>query len=182
MPFRVAFITYLLDLEVATQFHTLPLLTFAEFNVELPASDALWNADSAATWLRLMISSPQQPLSFFAAVQALLAPYPAPSSQISKILAQIQQLSSFPSVILSRTLSFQQAKVESAMRQYDPFQLCFGEFEGLRATEKRNDDILQRIAEGREMLKRVPGNLRGGRGWYEAMVPTMVSNGHPPPP
>jgi Fungal specific transcription factor domain len=179
LPFRVAFITYLLDLEVATQFHRPPLLTFAEFNVELPASDALWNADSTAMWLRLMTSS----LSFFAAVSALLAPpYPAPSSQISKTLAQIQQLSSFPSVILSRTLSFQQAKVESAMRQYDPFQLCFGEFEGLRGTEQRNNDILQRIAEGREMLKRVPGNLRGGRGWYEAMVPTMVSNGHLPPP
>ncbi|KIM83662.1 hypothetical protein PILCRDRAFT_819307 [Piloderma croceum F 1598] len=180
---RVAFITYLLDLEVATQFHAPPLLTFAEFNVDLPASDALWNADSAATWLRLMTSSPQQSLSFFAAVQALLAPsYPAPSSQVSKTLAQVQQLSSFPSVILSRTLSFQQAKVESAMRQYDPFQSCFGEFESLRGTKQRSDDILQRIAEGREMLKRVPGNLRGGRGWYEAIVPTMVPNGHPPQP
>jgi hypothetical protein len=66
------------------------------------------------------------------------------------------------------------------MRQYDPFQSCFGEFEGLRGTKQRNNDVLQRIAEGREMLKRVPGNLRGGGGWYEAITPTMVPNGHPP--
>lgn len=63
------------------------------------------------------------PVSFLEAVRVLLSPTePAPFDSGGILLAELGRLSSFPLLILSRTLSFLQAKTEEAIKQADPFR------------------------------------------------------------
>lgn len=87
------------------------------------------------------------------------------------ILETLSRLSSFPLVILSRTLSFLQMKTEEAITQVDPFRTLlsgFGIFEG---REEENREVLRRIEKGRETLRRLPGGVKrgGGEGWFEGV-------------
>ncbi|KAM0748180.1 hypothetical protein T439DRAFT_328165 [Meredithblackwellia eburnea MCA 4105] len=172
---RVAFIVYLSDLETATNFETAPLLPFAELGIDLPASDTLWNASSAQDWLNKYLSpSATPPVAFLDAIRALLSPNaPAPFSTDGIILSKLALLSSFPLVILSRTLSFLQMKTEETIKQIDPFRSLLGGIGILDGKDQENHDVLKRIMRGREYLKAIPGGKKrgGGEKWWEGVVP-----------
>lgn len=120
----VCFIVFLCDIEIATRFEISPFLLFSELDVELPSSDTLWNARSAHEWLALIVAPIHPaPISFLEAVQVLLSPSPpAPYDRGFLLLSELSKLSSFPLLILSRSLSFLQAKTEESIRQEDPFK------------------------------------------------------------
>ena len=111
------------------------------------------------------------------AIRALLSPNePFPFSGDGILLDNLSRLSSFPLVILLRTLSFLQLKTEEAIAQIDPFRSLlsgFGIFEG---REQENREVLRRIEKGRGTLKRLPGGAKrgGGEGWFEGVSPAFV--------
>ncbi|ORY79776.1 hypothetical protein BCR35DRAFT_304607 [Leucosporidium creatinivorum] len=180
---RVSFIVFLTDIETATRFETSPFLPFSELALDLPSSDALWNAGSAQEWLNLMVSPLNPtPVSFLEAVRVLLSPTePMPFESGGILLAELGRLSSFPLLILSRTLSFLQAKTEEAIKQADPFRTLLGGFGILEGREQENRDVLARIVRGRETLKRLPGGVKrgGGEKWFEGVVPVDTTSSAP---
>lgn len=102
-----------------------PFFAFSDIDIDLPSSDALWNANSAAEWL-IISTSPTEPapVNFVAATQALMLPYePQPYDRNGMILSELTRLDQFPLIILSRCLSFLQLKTEEALAEIDPFQL-----------------------------------------------------------
>ncbi|ORY79777.1 hypothetical protein BCR35DRAFT_352677 [Leucosporidium creatinivorum] len=174
---RVSFIVFLTDIEMATRFETPPFLSFSELTIDLPSSDTLWNARSGHEWLALIVAPIHPaPISFLEAVQVLLSPTdPAPHDRAALLLSELRKLSSFPLLILSRSLSFLQAKTEEAIRQEDPFKTLFGGIGiALDGREHQIREVLARIIKGRETLRRLPGgvNRGGGERWFEGVVPT----------
>lgn len=102
-----------------------PFFAFSDIDIDLPMSEALWNANSASEWL-LLITSPTEsaPVNFVAATQALMLTYePQPHDKHGTVLSELARLDQFPLVILSRCLSFLQQKTEEALARFDPFQL-----------------------------------------------------------
>ncbi|SCV69566.1 BQ2448_2586 [Microbotryum intermedium] len=175
---RVTFICFLCDLETATSFSCAPLLPFSELDIDLPSRDQLWNAKDAIVW-RDAQQLPAPRVNFLQAIRALIAPTePSPSSRDGHLLADLRHLSSFPLLVLSRTLSFLQHKTEEAMKQVDPFRSLVGGFGLLDGRESENRDVLARIARGRAWLRSLPGGVKrgGGEGWFEDVMPTSAKS------
>lgn len=92
-------------------------------DLDLPASEFAWSAETAYDWhSRHLSCTVHPPKSFLVAVRALMAPDPAPFSQHALVLADLSRLSSFPLLILSRMMSYLEKKAEEALQQIDPFQ------------------------------------------------------------
>ncbi|KAL8293014.1 hypothetical protein RQP46_000708 [Phenoliferia psychrophenolica] len=180
---RVAFIVYLADLETATHTSAPPLLPFAELALELPASDNLWNATSSLDWLHKSLSAPASSgVKFLDAIRALIAPTPpSPFSADGILLTKLSSLSTFPLLVLSRTLSFLQMKTEEAIRQVDPFRALLGGVGAFDGKEEENHAVLRRIINGRTTLKNLPGGqkLGGGEQWFENVMPSAAASKPP---
>ncbi|SGY77308.1 BQ5605_C005g03600 [Microbotryum silenes-dioicae] len=175
---RVTFSCFLCDLETATSFSCAPLLPFSELDSNLPSRDKIWNAQNAIAW-RDAQQEPAPTINFLQAIRALIAPSePSPCSPEGRLLADLKHLSSFPLLILSRTLSFLQHKTEEAMKQVDPFRSLISGFGLLDDRESANRDVLARIARGRAWLRSLPGGVKrgGGEGWFEDVMPTSAKS------
>jgi len=175
---RVAAITYLLDLEFATHFKVEPQLAFSELDIELPSAEVLWKAHNAAEWQNIRASPIIPPtISFLAAVRALLGHDPLnPFSDDNMLLNELGRLDSFPLLILTRTLTFLQAKAEDALAKADPFRSMLG---GLMQSQQGQDnsaesELLKKIKMGKEFLRSLPGGIRrgSGEGWFEEALPS----------
>lgn len=120
---RVNFIIFLADLEYATATKSAQLLSLGDMDLDLPAIDRAWNAQSAPEWLEHMLSPFNPPAhSFHAALRALMSrsePARDPFSDQAVLLAELSRISSFPLLILSRTLSFLEKKTEEAIERSD---------------------------------------------------------------
>lgn len=123
---RVNFIVFLADLEYATATKSAQLLSLSDMDLDLPSIDRAWNSQSAEEWLEHLLSPfAPPPVSFLAALRALmdrLEPARDPFSDQAVLLAELSRISSFPLLILSRTLSFLEKKTEEAIEQMDPFK------------------------------------------------------------
>ncbi|GAA6034728.1 hypothetical protein JCM8097_001141 [Rhodosporidiobolus ruineniae] len=178
---RVTFIVFLTDLENAIATNSSQHLALSDMDLDLPASDRLWNAKTAAEWQERSISTlAPAPMSFLAAVRALMAPGatgPDPFSEQGILLAELGRLSSFPLLILSRTLSFLEKKTEEALAERDPFKGLLGGLGVMHDREQENRDVLMRIRRGREVLRRLPGGIArgGGESWFNDVVPTAAA-------
>jgi hypothetical protein len=92
-------------------------------DLDLPSAEFVWSAENAGDWhARALSCAHHPPMSFLAAVRALLAQNPEPFSEHSIVLAELSRLSSFPLLILSRMLSYMEKKCEEALQQVDPFK------------------------------------------------------------
>jgi len=121
--FSVAFIVFLTDLEYSVATGSAQFVMLSDMDLDLPASEFVWSAENAFEWhTRSLSCSNHPPLSFLAAVRALMAPQPEPFSEHALILAELSLLSSFPLLILSRMLSYTEKKCEEALQQTDPFR------------------------------------------------------------
>ncbi|GAA5965937.1 hypothetical protein JCM21900_005703 [Sporobolomyces salmonicolor] len=182
---RVAFIVFLTDLEHSIATDTSQLLLLSDMQLDLPSSDAVWSASTSPEWAHQM-RSPREPppIPFLTAIRALLAPRPPdPFSQQGIVLAELSRLSSFPLLILSRTLSFLERKTEEALQQVDPFHPLLGGLGIMEDRERENRDILSRIRTGREILRRLPGGMArgGGERWFQDVMPTAAGGTGPSP-
>ncbi|GAA5896275.1 hypothetical protein JCM5296_002933 [Sporobolomyces johnsonii] len=180
---RVAFIVFLTDLEHSIATDTSQLLLLSDMQLDLPSSDAVWSATTSPEWA-FQMRSPMQPppIPFLTAIRALLAPRPPdPFSQQGIVLAELSRLSSFPLLILSRTLSFLERKTEEALQQVDPFHPLLGGLGIMEDRERENRDILSRIRTGREILRRLPGGMArgGGEKWFQDVMPTAAGGSGP---
>jgi hypothetical protein len=167
---RVAFIVFLADLEIALALSVSPLLESSSMTFDLPSPDHLWSAPSSTAWLKLMTTSrPKPPIPFLSAVHALISSTCEPFSQGATMLTDIAGLTSFPLLILTRTLSFLQVKTEEVLASMDPFKNLLGGFGIADNREQKDRELLARIERGREVLKGLPGGERrgGGEGWFE---------------
>lgn len=123
MSSSVAFIVFLTDLEYSVATGSAQFVMLSDMDLDLPASEFVWSAENAFEWhTRSLSCSNHPPLSFLAAVRALMAPNPEPFSEHSIILAELCLLSSFSLLILSRMLSYTEKKCEEALQQTDPFK------------------------------------------------------------
>ncbi|BGP51752.1 hypothetical protein JCM10450v2_007702 [Rhodotorula kratochvilovae] len=173
---RVAFIVFLIDLEHAAATETPQLLALSDLDLDLPASERAWKAENAAEWLDRS-TSPLYPetISFLAAIRALLSTTPPePFSAAGVLLAELGRLSSFPLLILSRTLSYLERKTQEALAQIDPFKSLLGGLGVFEGRETENRAVLERIRRGREVLRRLPGGIArgGGEGWFNEIIPS----------
>lgn len=177
---RVAFIVYLLDLEVASHFKTSPLLSFTELDIDLPASEALWKAKDAPTWAALQRSTTPAPspnVHFLSAVRALLAAETlSPFSPDGLVLTSLAQLEALPLMVLSRSLTFLHDKSEEALAKADPFRRTDGLFPTAKRAETRDGkELLRRIKQARTFMQDfLPGGQArgGGEGWFEEVLPS----------
>ncbi|KAI5477366.1 zinc finger, C2H2-type transcription factor [Pseudohyphozyma bogoriensis] len=174
---RVAFTIFLADLET-TIFGTIPsqpLLSLSSLSIDLPASDILWNAPDAKTWLAAYhASSTPRPVPFLSAIHALLEEG-TPSSWSPKgiILNELPRMSTFPLLVLSRAMCFLEKKKEMEIRDgWSEFEEREGESK--RAGKERERE-LRRIRRGRDRLRGTPGGMGrgGGEGWYEGVKPVV---------
>lgn len=175
LHYRVTFIVFLADLETATHFSTAPLLPFSDLDIDLPSNDQVWNATDALSWSHAMNSSRNPTsISYLSSIRALLSrTTPELFSPDGLILAELTRLSSFPLLILSRTLSFLQMKTEESIVQMDPFRELLGGLNVFEGKENENRNVLEKIVKGRERLKKLPGGVKrgGGEGWWEGVSP-----------
>jgi hypothetical protein len=127
----------LADLEYATATNSAQLLSLSDMDLDLPSVDRAWNSQSAEEWLEHLLSPfAPPPLPFLATLRALMSrtePARDPFSDQAVLLAELSRISSFPLLILSRTLSFLEQKTEEAIDQMDPFKTfrTFNEYRDL---------------------------------------------------
>ncbi|BGP20208.1 hypothetical protein JCM10213_005937 [Rhodosporidiobolus nylandii] len=180
---RVTFIVFLADLEHAMATQTAQHLSLSDMDLDLPSSDRLWGAKSAAEWYAQAKSClVHTPISFLAAIRALMArATPDPFSAQGVLLVELGRLSSFPLLILSRTLSFLERKTEEALAQIDPFKNLLGGLGVVEDREQESRDVLGRIRRGREVLRKLPGGIArgGGERWFHDIIPTAASFSSP---
>ncbi|KWU45571.1 hypothetical protein RHOSPDRAFT_32876 [Rhodotorula sp. JG-1b] len=177
---RVNFIVFLADLEYATATNSAQLLSLSDMDLDLPSVDRAWNSQSAEEWLEHLLSPfAPPPLPFLAALRALMSrtePARDPFSDQAVLLAELSRISSFPLLILSRTLSFLEQKTEEAIDQMDPFKTFLNGTGIVDERDAENRDILARIRAGRQHLRRLPGGLArgGGERWFEEVIPSAA--------
>ncbi|GAA5985699.1 hypothetical protein JCM10908_007078 [Rhodotorula pacifica] len=177
---RVNFIVFLADLEYATATKSAQLLSLSDMDLDLPAVDRAWNSQTAGEWLEHMLSPfAPPPMSFLAALRALMSrtePPRDPFSDQAVLLAELSRISSFPLLILSRTLSFLEKKTEEAIEQMDPFKNFLNGTGVIDGKDAENRDVLARIRSGRQYLRRLPGGLArgGGERWFEEVIPSAA--------
>ncbi|GAA5868500.1 hypothetical protein JCM3774_005399 [Rhodotorula dairenensis] len=177
---RVNFIVFLADLEYATATKSAQLLSLSDMDLDLPSIDRAWNSQSPEEWLEHLLSPfAPPPVSFLAALRALMSrPEPArdPFSDQAVLLAELSRISSFPLLILSRTLSFLEKKTEEAIEQMDPFKNFLAGVGIIDERAAENRDVLARIRSGRQHLRRLPGGLArgGGERWFEEVIPSAA--------
>ncbi|GAA6048694.1 hypothetical protein JCM3770_002025 [Rhodotorula araucariae] len=173
---RVAFIVFLIDLEHAAATDTPQLLALSDLDLDLPACERAWKAENAGDWLESSTSPLYPvPISFLAAIRALLSTSPPePFSAAGVLLTELGRLSSFPLLILSRTLSYLEKKTKDALAQIDPFKNLLGGLGVIEGRETENRAVLERIRRGREVLRRLPGGIArgGGEGWFNEIIPS----------
>ncbi|GEM11000.1 zinc finger, C2H2-type transcription factor [Rhodotorula toruloides] len=173
---RVAFIVFLADLEHAAATKTNQLLSLSDLDIDLPAAERAWSAKTAEEWRRhhiMFALAPTEP--FISVIRALLNhKNDDPFSESALLIADLGRLSSFPFLILSRTLSYLEKKTEEALEQVDPFKSFLGGIGVVEDREAENRDLLQRIRSGREILRRLPGGMArgGGEGWFNEIIPS----------
>ncbi|GAA6020590.1 hypothetical protein JCM10207_008678 [Rhodosporidiobolus poonsookiae] len=176
---RVTFIVFLTDLENAVAAQSSQHLALSDMDLDLPASDRMWNAESALEWHKAGLSDfVPPPISFLAAIRALMAKQePEPFSPQGLLLAELGSLSSFPLLILSRTLSFLEKKTEEALAQVDPFKNLLGGIGVVEDRQQENREVLTRIRRGRATLRRLPGGIArgGGESWFQDVMPTAAA-------
>ncbi|GAA6010603.1 hypothetical protein JCM11491_002991 [Sporobolomyces phaffii] len=172
---RVTFIVFLTDLEHSIATGAPQFVQLSDMDLDLPASEFAWSAENATEWhIRSPSCRSHPPVSFLAAVRALLAQNVEPFSEHSIVLAELSRLSSFPLLILSRMLSYMDKKCEEALRQVDPFKPLLGGLGMASSREQENRTMLVRIRNGREILRRLPGGMArgGGERWFQDTMPT----------
>ncbi|GAA5863556.1 hypothetical protein JCM8547_007284 [Rhodosporidiobolus lusitaniae] len=173
---RVCFIVFLTDLEHSTATKTAQHLSLSDMDLDLPSSDRLWESSDAITWQARATSGLNPPrVAFLTAIRALMArEVPSPFSEEGVLLAELGRLSSFPLLILSRTLSFLERKTEEALAQIDPFRNLLGGLGVVEDREQENRGVLKRIKRGREVLRKLPGGIArgGGERWFQDVMPT----------
>lgn len=176
---RVAFIVYLLDVELASHYKTPPVLSFSELDIDLPSAECLWKARDAQEFQRIK-SSPvlRPPTHFLSAIRALMASATcSPFSEDGTILNELPALDPLSLLILSRTLSFLQVKAEETIAQSDPFRSMLGGLMGGAAgreqEESRDHEVLRHIKAARAHLQMMPGGAKrgGGESWFEEVMP-----------
>ncbi|GAA5982870.1 hypothetical protein JCM11641_002611 [Rhodosporidiobolus odoratus] len=178
---RVTFIVFLTDLEHSIATSSAQHLSLSDMNLDLPASESLWSSSTSAEWQERAISASAlapTPISFLTAIRALMArEAPDPFSAQGLLLTELGRLSSFPLLILSRTLSFLERKTEEALAQIDPLKGLLGGLGVVEDREQENRDVLHRIRRGREVLRKLPGGVKrgGGEGWFQDVMPTASS-------
>lgn len=172
----MCFIIFLVDLEHATATSSPQLLSLSDLNIDLPASEVAWKADNATEWRdRTTSALYPAPISFLGAVRALLSPTPPePFSAAGVLVAELGRLSSFPLLVLSRTLSYLERKTNDALAQVDPFKSLLGGLGVYEERERENRAVLERIRRGRDILRSLPGGIaRGsGEGWWNEIIPS----------
>lgn len=180
----MVFTVLLCDIEMALQFQATPLFPFSTLSIDLPASDLLWNAESASAWLTLFLSSStSRPLPFLDALRVLVLPTPPhPYSNDGIVLSEIERLSTFPLLVLSRTLSYLEKKTEEDGKERDPVRDLLmrggaGELELSGVRERETREYLHRIRLGRDRLVRAPGGVKrgGGEKWLENVRSLLLS-------
>lgn len=180
---RVAAITYLLDLEFATYFKVEPKLAFSELDIGLPSAEVLWKANTPAEWQHVQASPIIPPnIHFLTAVRALLAiDHSNPFSADNLLLSELGRLDAFPLLILTRTLTFLQAKAEDALAKADPFRSMLGGLMQNQQESSAEAELLRKIRRGKDYLRSLPGGIQrgSGEGWFEEALPT-ASVGKPP--
>ncbi|GAA5908520.1 hypothetical protein JCM8208_002653 [Rhodotorula glutinis] len=173
---RVCFIIFLVDLEHAAATNSPQLLSLSDLNIDLPASERAWKAENAVEWLdRSSSALYPRAIPFLAAVRALLSPTPPdPFSAAGVLIAELGRLSSFPLLVLSRTLSYLERKTQEALEQIDPFKNLLGGLGVYEGRESENRAVLERIKRGREILRSLPGGIArgGGEGWWNEIIPS----------
>ncbi|GAA5830003.1 hypothetical protein JCM11251_006841 [Rhodosporidiobolus azoricus] len=176
---RVTFIVFLTDLEHSIASSSAQHLCLSDMDLSLPSSDRLWTASSPTEFqARALSALVPPPISFLSAIRALMARQsPEPFSEQGVLLAELGRLSSFPLLILSRTLSFLERKTEEALAQIDPFKNLLGGLGVVEDREQENRDVLERIRRGREILRKLPGGIArgGGERWFQDVMPTAAS-------
>ncbi|GAA6060700.1 hypothetical protein JCM10212_005082 [Sporobolomyces blumeae] len=174
---RVAFITFLTDLEHSVATKSPQCLSLNDMDLDLPASEFAWSADSATEWHnRHFTCRMQPPISFLAAIRALMAADAPAFSPESMLIADLSSLSSFPLLILSRMMSYLERKAEEALQQVDPFQPILGGLGMANSREQESRNMLFRIRKGRDVLRRMPGGMArgGGEKWFQDVMPTAT--------
>ncbi|BGP03475.1 zinc finger, C2H2-type transcription factor [Rhodotorula toruloides] len=172
---RVAFIVFLTDLEHAAATKTNQLLSLSDLAIDLPAAERAWSAKTADEWRRHALFALAPTAPFLSVIRALLNNKDDdPFSESALLIADLGRLSSFPLLILSRTLSYLEKKTEEALEQVDPFKSFLGGLGVVEDREAENRDLLQRIRSGREILRRLPGGMArgGGEGWFNEIIPS----------
>jgi len=176
VPRRVCFIIFLVDLEHAAATNSPQLLSLSDLNIDLPASERAWKAENAVEWLdRSSSALYPRAIPFLAAVRALLSPTPPdPFSAAGVLIAELGRLSSFPLLVLSRTLSYLERKTQEALALVDPFKNLLGGLGVYEGRESENRAVLERIKRGREILRSLPGGIArgGGEGWWHDIIPS----------
>lgn len=120
---RVAFIVFLTDLEHAAATKTNQLLSLSDLDIDLPAAERAWSAKTADEWRRHVLFALSPTAPFLSVIRALLNnKNDDPFSESALLIADLGRLSSFPLLILSRTLSYLEKKTEEALEQVDPFK------------------------------------------------------------
>ena len=147
------------------------MLPFTELSLNLPSSDAAWEAKTAREWLAV-VNSPMSPpsISFLEAMRVLLLQTdPAPFSNDGILLSQLQNLATFPRLVVTRTLAILREKTEEAIRQADPFRSFLRGLSVANEQDAEHRNLLERVNKG---LARLKADDTLGRKWI-MMAPSQ---------
>jgi hypothetical protein len=171
LPASIAFLCYLVDLQTGSTFgNNYRLLSHSHLtltNLPLPASDALWEAESAMEWRLLVERRGASTVSFKEALNALLsrAP-PTHNSTTARILSSLSRQSSFSITILYQTLLSLQSQITASQRLIrgfagPPSSTVGAEvFGGLPVQPPQNDVLQAAATSAQESSERIVFGLK----------------------
>lgn len=107
----------LLDLSMSNDHDNPALIDVTTIDMDLPASDTLWNAETPTLWLMQLHTDSSRPLAFLAALDALLTlDFPSPDSPHSATLARLPALAAASLSLLTQSLYRMQREVQRVAR------------------------------------------------------------------
>ncbi|KAK4703931.1 hypothetical protein P7C70_g2281, partial [Phenoliferia sp. Uapishka_3] len=113
---RLIMFTMLLDLSMSNDHDSPALIDITTMDVELPASEPLWNAETPEQWVLQLNADSTQPLSFLPTLDALLTlDFPSPQSPHATTISRLPSLSKSVLSLFTQTLYRMQRSVQEAI-------------------------------------------------------------------
>ncbi|KAM0750142.1 hypothetical protein T439DRAFT_356791 [Meredithblackwellia eburnea MCA 4105] len=169
---RISFMVYLLDLTMSNTFEASPMLATSELPINLPSSEALWNAPTAQAWHNLLflpqLSTP--PPNFLRVIDLLLTPKTGSSGSSTTanrdrelILSQLPSLAPIALTILRETLT----RMENGLRKQGSDLSHLSKLDGRDSPEV----ALRKVQNGTRVLELVAGGCLSKGPWFMPVRP-----------
>ncbi|ORY91638.1 hypothetical protein BCR35DRAFT_298884 [Leucosporidium creatinivorum] len=168
---RVAFLCYLLDLEMISSHNLKPSISTSYLSIDLPAPEALWSAHTATEWRTAVLNCSLGSLSLSSTLNALLSADVAfPATQTARLLATLPRQSPFTLAILTNALLSLRARLTASQQLVTSANSPTLSPEGELEMARQNWNLsLEKVRRGLNLLSLAGANETGR--WWRGVQP-----------